>query len=370
MSKNKRKNNRKPMNPRTKESLALGFRSILSNDACVELGRTRPWYGALIAGILSSIVVVIPTLVNGLKVKGSDIFNTPTYGLENGLVHFQRDVRDSGLDLKFDIIDHMLQVNQNTWNEFVTSEKGGGSTEEPWYHHYNSVTGFLDFQVYYTPTTGSALTSFAEAVYNGANPTGVGSVTFISEDAPTTLGKPSKTSALILGLDGFRIFKFNAASTLTFGGVAVEWRYDADDLPINNLVSSAPAADTTDSDVIEQYKVDTIKSWSPFFDKAYEVQRNVNAWRSTGIMWAIYSAFISFMGLLIWLMTRGKTNPFRIIQFWEAQKIAYWASPTPAILAMAFGFFMSTSGIMQFLFIFLAGMRIMWMSMRSLRPVE
>ncbi|MBO4541178.1 MAG: hypothetical protein J5736_04300, partial [Bacilli bacterium] len=286
MSKKKNKKVRKPMNPRTKENLLLGFRSIPSNDACVELGRSRPWYGAIIAGVLSSIVVVIPTLVSGLKVNGADIFNTPTYGLENGLVHFQRDVKDSGLDLKFDVVDGLLNLEQNDWTNFVTSEKGGGSETEPWYHHYNSVTGFLDFQVYYTSDAGDLLTSYASAVYNGSNPTGNNTVTYVSPTATDTTGAPTKVSALVLGRDGFRVFKFNSASTLTFGGPAVEWRYDAA-LPINALVESAPAAAESDADVIENYKNQTIQSWSTFFNAAYETQRNVNAWRSTGIMWGI-----------------------------------------------------------------------------------
>ena len=368
MSKNKKKKNRKQMNPRTKESLILGFKSIVSNDACIELGRTRPWYGALIAGILSSFIVVIPTLVGGMKVKGSDVLNTPTFGLENGLVHFQQDIKESGLDLKFDVVDQVLSLNQDTWNQFVVSPQGGGSASEPWYHHYNKTTGFLDFQVYYTTATDEALNSFASAVYAGTNPTGGTTVTYVKDDAPTTTGAPTKASALILGVKEFRLLKFNAKSLLVFGGVNTNWRYEAA-LPLNQLIADAPASDSTDPAVVNGYLENTVKNWKPFLDTAYATQRNMNAWRSTGIMWAIYSGFISFMGLMVWLMTRGKTNPFRIIQFWDAQKIAYWGSPTPAILAMIFGFFM-TGGIMQFLFIFLLGMRVMWMSMRSLRPQQ
>ena len=367
MSNKKKRKNRKPMDPRTKESLILGFRSLISNDACVELGRNRKWYGAIVAGVLSSILVVIPTLVGGMKVNGSDVLKTPTYGLEHALVHFQEDVKASGLDLKFDVADKLLSVNLDTWNQFVKSPNGGGSDSEPWYHHYNDNTGFLDFQVFFTTAQDAEFTSFATAVYNGQSPTG-GVVTYANSSAATTAGIPTRTSALVLGTKEFRLYKVSATSQVAFGTPAINWQYEGN-FPLNSLISDAPALTETDPTKIADYTKATINSWSPFLDTAYATQRNINAWRSTGIMWGVYSFFISFMGLMVWLMSRGKTNPFRVIQFWEAEKIAYWASPTPAVLAMIFGFFMN-GGIMQFLFIFLLGMRIMWMSMRSLRPQQ
>jgi maltodextrin utilization protein YvdJ len=65
-------------------------------------------------------------------------------------------------------------------------------------------------------------------------------------------------------------------------------------------------------------------------------------------------------------MTRGKSNPFRVYTFWECQKIAYWASLAPAILAMILSFSLPAYAMIYYIFFY--GMRIMWMSMRSLRP--
>jgi hypothetical protein len=72
------------------------------------------------------------------------------------------------------------------------------------------------------------------------------------------------------------------------------------------------------------------------------------------------------LGLTVFLMTRGKTNPFRIYTFWECQKIAYWAAFSPSVLALI-GF--AFPAYAPLVYIFLYGMRVMWMSMRSLRPV-
>ena len=71
-------------------------------------------------------------------------------------------------------------------------------------------------------------------------------------------------------------------------------------------------------------------------------------------------------GLVVFLLTRGKRNPFRVYTFWETQKIAYWAGVAPALLSLALGFLLTQFSLM--LFIFLFGMRLMWLSMKTMRP--
>ncbi|MDD7715503.1 MAG: hypothetical protein PUJ84_06330, partial [Mollicutes bacterium] len=99
-----------------------------------------------------------------------------------------------------------------------------------------------------------------------------------------------------------------------------------------------------------------------------ETQKNTQSWTYCGIMAAVYVGLEFLFGLVIFLMTRGKRNPFRIYTFWETQKMAYWASVSPAILSLIVGFLLPQFAMMGFIFLF--GLRIMWMSMRSLRPYE
>ena len=97
---------------------------------------------------------------------------------------------------------------------------------------------------------------------------------------------------------------------------------------------------------------------------AYGVMINGLTW--VGIVAAIFVALTFILGLTVFLMTRGKRNPFNVYTFWQSQKIAYWASFTPAVLAMILSFIVPSWAILFYIFLF--GMRIMWMSMRSLRP--
>ena len=152
--------------------------------------------------------------------------------------------------------------------------------------------------------------------------------------------------------------------------VVTNWEYKGD-LPINELVKLVPSSNSaTYAEDLNNFTDSNLNLWRSFLNEAYATQRNIGAWSATGLMFGIYSGFILFMGLMVFIMTRGKNNPYRIITFWQSQKIAYWAAPAPAILAMIFGFMFTGNTLLQFLFIFLYGMRVMWLAMRTLWPTQ
>ena len=95
-------------------------------------------------------------------------------------------------------------------------------------------------------------------------------------------------------------------------------------------------------------------------------QKLSSSWSYAGIVLAIYAGLEVIFGLVVFLLTRGKRNPFRVYTFWETQKIAYWAGVAPALLSLALGFLLTQFSLM--LFIFLFGMRLMWLSMKTMRP--
>ena len=72
------------------------------------------------------------------------------------------------------------------------------------------------------------------------------------------------------------------------------------------------------------------------------------------------------MGLMLWLLTRGKNNPNRNLTIWVGVKISWWIDFTPGLLAMILGFVWSAAAGLAY--IVLMGLRTMWLSMRSLNP--
>ena len=83
-------------------------------------------------------------------------------------------------------------------------------------------------------------------------------------------------------------------------------------------------------------------------------------------MSAINVGIVLIMGFMVWVLTRGKNNPYRIFNVWECYKIVAWAALTPAILTSGLGFLIKAFA--STLFPLLLGVRVMWLSMKSLRP--
>ena len=92
-------------------------------------------------------------------------------------------------------------------------------------------------------------------------------------------------------------------------------------------------------------------------------------WNTTLIYLGVYAGLMFFLGLMVFLLTRGKNNPFSSLNFWVCQKIGYFLGFTPAVLALVLGFIFAANVIGQMAFIMLISLRVMWASMRQLRPV-
>lgn len=366
------------MSPRAKESLSLGFRSLLSNAACVELGRTRPWYSAIIVVLLSLVISLIPAFTSYMTVSGGSLVSSPTYGFETGLYHFQEDSSDIELasyleDSDVVVTDGSIALTREKWVAFTNAHnaKIGLENEDGWnwYRHLNTASGLVDFQVFFTELTDSEFTNYAKTIAEAAGsttptiPDYENNGTAISSNQGIVI---YAVNTIILGKNEFRILKYNSAGTLAAGGYGVKLLY-TDNLPLfaNELPDSSSENYATE---LDEYLEANISSWASYCDAAYRDYKNLVAWSQVGIMAAIFAGFILLMGLLVFILTRGRNNPFKIINIWEAQKIVYWSALTPALLQLILGFLMGSTSIMAYAFVFLIGMRVMWLSMRTLGP--
>ena len=108
------------------------------------------------------------------------------------------------------------------------------------------------------------------------------------------------------------------------------------------------------------------KNMNKVYDNAYLTTKQNSFTLYTLVFYGVYVVLIAFMGLMIFLLTRGKRNPMNYMTFWLSTKIAAWATISPAILALILGFLLTNFATMFFIILF--GVRIMWLSMRQLRP--
>ncbi len=336
MSKNKKKN-RKGMSPETKGKIALGFKTLFSNDACIKVGREWHWYLPVVFAILSVLIALIPSFTINMQTKvGTSMLGSSTYGYENGLVHFTNYLQEKNID--FVIKDSVLTNENSTWEKSFEGE-------EKWFTAKNSETNKTTFEVFFNYTDSISDNDFYSRIIANKNP---------YTDVARSEAKYNN-NVLVLGKKNIYLGKSNGSALTSASGI-----YDRSNLL--NLKDLAPSNEKNTLEYTNQLKL----NWANFVNDCAETQKNTQSWTYLGIMAGVYVGLEFLFGLVIFLMTRGKRNPFRIYTFWETQKMAYWASVSPAILSLAIGFMISRFAL--FAFIFLFGLRIMWMSMRSLRP--
>ncbi len=342
------------------------MKSLINNDACIEGGRTKRWFFAVIFAVLSLVLAVLPIMVTSLQAQGSDFTaGNYLYNYDNAIVAFSDSLKDNNLSMvvKEDANGRFLAVDKSQWETAYTANA------YKQYVHLNNDSK-VDFEVYYTEAVGQEFVDYYTLVSQNKSPID-GSWREAADTARSTsylifgrermvgqLFQPGNTTALS-GVSGDYLkldlgFDFKSLATVEIDGVTYVTSHDDKFSEPNGFLS------------IDAYRSQIQNRWNDVYDAVYYNTKMVTARDSTLIMLGVDALLIFFMGLMIFILTRGKRNPFRIYTFWETQKIAYWASFTPSLLALIFGFIFTEYAVM--IFVMLIGVRIMWMSMKSLKP--
>jgi hypothetical protein len=344
------------------------MKSLINNDACIEGGRTKKWFFAVIFVVLSLILAVLPIMVTSLQANGSDFTKlTYLYNYDNAIVAFSDHLVDADLSM---IVEqegekNVLVANAETWN---TVHAG----EDNIYHQYVHLNNDdkVDFEVYYTDVTDAEFVTYYTNVSENKNP--------LDGTPRDTEGTARSTSYLIFGKEKMVGQLFQPGNVTALSSVSGDYLNLEVGTDLKNLATvemdgityvtshDAKFAEVGGPVKAEAYRSAVIEKWNGLYDDVYYNTKMNTARDSTLIMLGVDALLIFFMGLMVFILTRGKRNPFRIYTFWETQKISYWASFTPSLLALIFGFIFPQYAVM--IFVMLIGIRIMWMSMKSLKP--
>ena len=348
------------------KNFKLIMKSLIKNDACIEGGRTKRWFFAIIFAVLSLVLAVLPIMVTSLQAQGSDFTaGNYLYNYDNAIVAFSDSLADNNLSMVVseDANGRFLAVDKSQWEAAYTANA------YKQYVHLNNDSK-VDFEVYYTEAVGQEFVDYYTLVSQNKSPID-GSWREAADTARSTsylifgrermvgqLFQPGNTTALS-GVSGDYLkldlgFDFKSLATVEIDGVTYVTSHDDKFSEPNGFLS------------IDAYRRQIQNKWNDVYDAVYYNTKMVTARDSTLIMIGVDALLIFFMGLMIFILTRGKRNPFRIYTFWETQKISYWASFTPSLLALIFGFIFTEYAVM--IFVMLIGVRIMWMSMKSLKP--
>lgn len=359
------------------------LKTLFSNNECVTCARTNDKSHNIVAVFFALFAVffaVLPMTVQSFRKNGSDWVNSSVvYDLDRGLLNFTNDSIDSEIVMTIkpsaDGKTSELSRDKDTWYNANPEDAPVDKQNLHGLHRYkysNTIKGEtkLALEVYIeTEMEDKDFAEFCSNILNNLNPydkkdgkSDEDSFMYwtLKDDNVTKVKTPRSTSTIFFGKHYVYGYMYSPASTnavSNFGG-------DYNTIDTNDFLKDYIKGSIQEKTDIDNY----FKSWKTFFDKAFLNNRWNSAWTTTGIMVGVDCGVILLMGLLVFILTRGKNNPFRIYTWWDGQKIAYYASLCPGLLSLAFGFLISNLAMM--LFVMTVGIRVMWLSMKTLRPAQ
>ena len=304
-----------------KQNIKLFFTSLISNNACIDGARKKPWYAAIILFFISLILSVVPTSVLELKKQGNTYFESTSYGLREALTEFSAELQSN----------EKMKIIQVGKNKYLEADEG-----VLFERHNAQKDGEVDFVFYYT-TNENAVTKVNE--YKAAK---VSSFVFTSDTLYISILDPNDPNpdkpVVSLGC-------INAYKKLS-----------------ENAFKETLATGENPTEIANK----TWDNWKGLIRKLYNQTRLKATGVQLGIQSAINAGIVLIMGFMVWVLTRGKNNPYKLFTVWESFKISFWAAFTPALLTCGLGFLLKNFATM--LFPLLLGVRVMWLTMKSLRP--
>ena len=350
------------MKDRTKEIIKDGFGSLVNNAAAIRGAKAGPFWLTLVMFILSVLVPVIPNLVSQSNTKGSSFLNNYSYGLERYVTSIAMDLKDNRL-AEFSISeDHLLSITENgtevNFNEY-DHEKAYATYADLNTNQYNFMVFVSD------ATTDKEKTAFNTLISATYYANGSTTISVESENV-------YRPSYMILFKNGVYVAIYGNNSTK-----AINYSYSGDfktmkagnDYLTQLLTVKDKQGNAVSASIInDDYVNGVYKNYKKFLDKSYETLKIKNTWVTSAIYLGIFFGLSIIMGFLMWLLTRGKNNPNNYYTPWLTMKIQARLGLAPALITLIVGFFLTSYAPM--IFIMTVGLRVMWVSMKELRPIQ
>lgn len=365
---------KKKIKPQTKENLKNVFGSLYSNQRAIDGARHNRWWVALIMFAISVLLPVIPVTVHAYNQYATSFFT-------NGLKSFDTQITDFSLDLKENDIDLVIA----DVNETHKLEDKGGKWKTKYEYYSESSTDIQYARINENSHQYDLLVYFVNPIETRSFNTIVSEILKNQYELKTTnkYVEPTSTEEGTEDSSSEEEIKLYKATTLIFSETTVALTIylpdktdvygalmgDYEHTEIGTNFKNFAMIDGVIADNKNQSNIDAVKAkWFGFFDETYITFRNNAVLLNTFLSLGIYIVLGFFMGLMVFLLTRGKKNIFRVYTFGDCQKISAWSMVSPALLGMILGFFIQDYAMM--FFIILLGVRVMWLSMKQLRPAN
>lgn len=336
------------------------LKSLFSNDRCAEVGSHTKWYWSIPVFVLSIGLAMIPLTVHTSQAAGSNyMVNSPAGDtFYTGLSMFSDDETNK-YDISFDLSKHEARLTSSDETNYPSTR------QKTLIYAYNrkidnssSLVSSLDLEIYFVNDGGD------ETIYRAE---------YEAISKKDNNGNDRNCSFIVFGTKYFNSITYvkNAAQVSTLsssiGGdyLHLDQLFNKDSMPTTFTFKTFLNSKNGDFD---SNTIDaTFENYADFVDVIYITNKNITVGVQSGIILGINGGIILIMGLIFFIMTRGKNNPNRTLTFWQTSGIAIWTSITPALLSLILGFMLTGFEVMLFVLIY--GFRAMWLSMKQLRPV-
>lgn len=310
----------------------------LFNNAVILEGRKRKWYEAFVVFLLAMIVALVPTVVSIASVKGSEILESNTNSVDIALVEFSKTINEEGIKL-------VVEENEDT-KSLAINDASKWNRDYYSYKRLDDNTSVERLRVYLlldknSEEVAKKITDLQSQVYN--------------PESENEQDKTPISSFFVLGKDsGYLCVYAKNAKAWNSPSSARYITYD-----------NFEGGQEVISSFVGEHALD---NWKTFINKGYSHTKVISLFRQLGIFAGINILVSLFMALMIFIVTRGKRNPYRDYKFSEALKIVGVASLAPALISLLLGFILPQQ-YAAMIFMVLLGIRIMWLSSRNLNPV-
>ena len=304
-----------------KNNVKLFFQSLISNNAAIDAGRKKPWYAAILLFLFSVVLAVVPSCVLELKKHGDNNFESTTYLAKEALTQFSEELQ------KNEYSNKMFVLKQDKTSTLIADESVS-------FDRLNEQSGVVDYKFRYSSNEN------ATTLVTNLKEEKVSFFVFTPDTVYISIVNPNNHDSTVVQMTCINAYKKVG----------------------ENEIKSSYKAGENKTDTANQ----TWSNWKVLIREFYNQTRLKAAGMQLAILSAVNVGIVVIMGFMIWVLTRGKNNPYRIFTVWESYKIVFWAALTPALLTTGLGFLIKSFA--STIFPLLLGVRVMWLSMKSLRP--
>ena len=343
------------MRDRTKEAIRDGFGCLVSNASALRGAKAGPLWLTILFFFFAILLPIIPIFVSQVTTNGSTFLDKYSYNLDRSITALAIDLKDNR-NAEFNIENNLLTITENG-NPVNFSDYGSD----------NIYASYID----------SSNNQYELALYLSDAETDKQKETFISTlnsthylwNSTTTSIEESnvyRPNFIVLFKDGIYVcvYAHNATNV-----VANSFMGDFKTVTANNkCLETLLTVDGVAKNMYDNhYTTGVYNNFKKFMDKSYETLKIKNTGLTCLIYFGIFFGASLLMALLMFLLTRGKKNPNNYFSFWLCLKIQGRLSFCPGLLTMIIGFFLTSQ--IPLIMIMLLGLRVMWISMKELRPI-